>query len=76
MPTPSKKKRNGDAIERAYTAILMAGGYAEVLARQNPGFETIRNNTALKQPYGDSHVWSGFETIRNNTALKLISRGT
>ena len=35
------------------------------------GFETIRNNTALKRTVAVKLVDLGFETIRNNTALKL-----
>ena len=34
------------------------------------GFETIRNNTALKQDENEGEIEEGFETIRNNTALK------
>ena len=34
------------------------------------GFETIRNNTALKLMRSVIFVVDGFETIRNNTALK------
>ena len=33
-------------------------------------FETIRNNTALKQKGLIMFEFDGFETIRNNTALK------
>ena len=36
------------------------------------GFETIRNNTALKLRTNILQELSGFETIRNNTALKLV----
>ena len=35
------------------------------------GFETIRNNTALKRRTRNRHSSTRFETIRNNTALKL-----
>ena len=35
-----------------------------------PGFETIRNNTALKQTDMYQFMSLRFETIRNNTALK------
>ena len=34
------------------------------------GFETIRNNTALKQGLLAEITQQRFETIRNNTALK------
>ena len=34
------------------------------------GFETIRNNTALKLAHGSFPLSLCFETIRNNTALK------
>ena len=34
------------------------------------GFETIRNNTALKHAMWEQAIAQGFETIRNNTALK------
>ena len=37
------------------------------------GFETIRNNTALKLESRISDDMQGFETIRNNTALKPIT---
>ena len=37
----------------------------------NSGFETIRNNTALKLVLIAGLLSQRFETIRNNTALKL-----
>ena len=37
------------------------------------GFETIRNNTALKQFQSIKLTLPGFETIRNNKALKLFA---
>ncbi|HEL2413544.1 TPA: hypothetical protein TZW92_002129 [Streptococcus suis] len=36
MPLQTKKQLNKRDIDRASEALLMAGGYAEVLARQNP----------------------------------------
>ena len=40
------------------------------MANLNTGFETIRNNTALKHDEPTCERLGCFETIRNNTALK------
>lgn len=65
MPTPSKKKRNWDSIERASTALLMAGGYAEVLARQNPESQ----GTADKMKAQLNRAYTGLVEI----ALRSVS---
>ena len=41
-----------------------------MIAKEKRGFETIRNNTALKQQALWNWEIQSFETIRNNTALK------
>ena len=41
------------------------------MKKQEKGFGTIRNNTALKQLILVLNMLDSFGTIRNNTALKL-----
>ena len=75
MPTPSKKKRNWDSIERASTALLMAGGYAEVLARQNPESQ----GTADKMKAQLSRVYEplvevAWRSVGVNYAYEMMAR--